>query len=122
MDTNQDPIAQLLEVLDNALTAALREVRRARAAGPLPASADRKPAENKSKSQTTQCLDILFEAGGPLHAAALVEALGRRGVKANRDSLVSALSKRVAPSGPFIRTAGNTFGLAARDKPVSEVQ
>ena len=52
-----------------------------------------------------------------MHAAALVAALEKRKIRTSRDSIVSALSKRLAPRGPFIRTAGNTFGLAGRDIP-----
>jgi hypothetical protein len=61
------------------------------------------------------CKDVLIDAGRPLHVTALVEALAARGVDAHRDSLVSALTKRRAPRGPFVRTAPNTFGLAGRD-------
>lgn len=50
-----------------------------------------------------------------MHATVLVAGLAKRGIHASRDSLVSALSKRLSPRGPFVRTAGNTFGLAGRD-------
>jgi hypothetical protein len=36
-------------------------------------------------------------------------------VKSNRESLVSAITKRRHPNGPFVRTAPNTFALARRD-------
>ena len=119
MSEKPDTASQLLEVIDNILTASLREVRRARAAGPVPAT--RRRASDKSKSNTELCLDVLIEAGRPAHVSLLVEALERRGVRTSRDSLVSALSKRLAPRGPFLRTAGNTFGLAGRDQPSTEV-
>ncbi len=122
MDTHSELIARMLEVIDNALTAALREVRRARASAPVVETKRRTRALIKRTSQTGLCLDLLYEAGRPLHVSALIEGLAARGVKANRDSLVSALSKRIAPRGPFIRTAGNTYGLVTRDTPVSEVR
>jgi len=50
-----------------------------------------------------------------MHTSALIAALERRGVQANRESLASALTKRLSPRGPFVRTGGNTFGLAGRD-------
>lgn len=107
----------VLQVIDNVLSAALREVRRARARGPAPSPRTR---ASKSTSNVNVCQDILTQAGRPLHISALLEALERRGVRTTRDSLVSALSKRIAPRGPFVRTAGNTFGLAGRD--AAEVQ
>jgi hypothetical protein len=109
----------LLEVIDSALTAALREVRRARAKAPVDL-----PLSRSTKSQRTSnvnlCMDILGDAGRPLHVSSLLDALTKLGVKTSRDALVSALSKRLAPNGPFIRTEPNTFGLARRDRPSEE--
>lgn len=106
----------ILEVIDRALAAALREVRRARALSP--GALERVRATGgKRISQTNTCEDILKSEDRPMHATALVAALAQRGVHASRDSLVSALSKRLAPRGPFVRTAANTFGLAGRDSP-----
>ena len=104
----------MLVVIDRALSAALREVRRARAQAPSALSAPRTPA-GKRLSQTTLCLDILKKEGRAMHTSALIAALERRGVQANRESLASALTKRLSPRGPFVRTGGNTFGLAGRD-------
>lgn len=114
MEHSQDSSAAILAVIDNMLSAALREVRRARALGPVPVEPKRD--RDKSRSNTERCLDVLVKVARPLHVTALVDALGRDGVKTSRDSLVSALSKRLAPHGPFVRTAANTFGLAGRDK------
>jgi len=50
-----------------------------------------------------------------MHITALLAALESRAVKTTRESLVSAISKKLAPSGPFVRTARNTFGVAGRD-------
>ena len=107
----------ILEVIELALSAALREVRKARALVP---GAARTRAAIKSTSQTATCEDVLKSAGRPMHALALVEALEQRGVRTTRDTLVSALSKRLSPQGPFLRTGPNTFGLAGRDTPADE--
>lgn len=115
MEKHSDSSAKLLEVLDNMLSAALREVRRARALEPAPSAKKRR--QRKSTSNTEACLDVLIQAARPLHVSTLVEALAKRGIQTSRDSLVSALTKRLAPQGPFLRTAANTFGLAGRDKP-----
>jgi hypothetical protein len=66
-------------------------------------------------SQTKAVEDILKSEGRPLHISALLGALEAAGLRANRESLVSAITKKLAPLGPFIRTARNTFGLAGRD-------
>lgn len=101
----------VLEVIDSVLSAALREVRRARARGPIPAN---EPEPRGAKTSNVQrCQDVLANAGRPLHVNALLDALAKQGVTTSRDALVSALAKRLAPKGPFARTAPNTFGLAA---------
>lgn len=104
----------ILEVIDSALTAALREVRRARARGPLMAGPQGRMRDGTSN--ISRCLDVLTEAGRPLHVSALLDALTALGISTSRDALASALAKRLAPHGPFIRTAPNTFGLATRDQ------
>lgn len=114
MPTSSDQ--NLLTVLDNVLSAALKEVRKARALTQPPPTAD--SAAKKSSSRTAACRTVLLRSGGPLHVHALVAALAAEGISANRDSLVSALTKQLSPLGPFVRTAGNTFGLAGRDAPV----
>ncbi len=106
----------MLEIIDRVLSAALREVRNARARLPLP-----QPLEGIGKvggvrkSQTALCAEVLMEAGRPLHVGLLLGALEARGVQSTRESLVSALSKQLAPRGGFVRTGPNTFGLAGRD-------
>jgi hypothetical protein len=54
--------------------------------------------------------DILSEAKTPLHASVLLERIEKRfGARIDSESLVSALSKRVARKDRFARTAPNTF-------------
>ena len=111
--TPTPPPIDVLEMLDSVLSAALKEVRKARSLSVPPPT---QPTVEKSLSQPRLCREVLDAVGRPLHVSALVLALRERGVSANRDSLVSALSKRLAPAGPFVRTAPNTFGLASRDR------
>jgi hypothetical protein len=40
--------------------------------------------------------------------------LEQRGLSATRDSLVSALTKVIAPAGPVVRVAPNTFTVKGR--------
>lgn len=110
----------VLEVMDRVLSAALREVRNVRARQPVPElvqePAPEAPASHSlRKSQTLLCIDILKEAGRPLHVGALLAALEARSVRTTRETLVSAISKKLKPLGAFVRTGPNTFGLAGRD-------
>lgn len=115
MDRNHEEV-DLLEVLDRVLSAALREVRGARARRPVVTRTVAVPAETKvRKSQTRSCVEILEEAKRPLHITALLGALEARGVRTTRETLGSAIGKKIAPAGPFVRTGPNTFGLAKRD-------
>jgi hypothetical protein len=107
----------ILEVMDRVLSAALREVRTARARAPadVPPVAPSNAEIPARKSQTQMCIYILTETGRPLHVTALLDALHAHGVTTTRESLVSAISKKIHPLGRFVRTGPNTFGLAGRD-------
>jgi hypothetical protein len=58
--------------------------------------------------------EVLRQAKTPLHVDDLIVALAPTyGVQPARDSLVSALSKKVAAGDRFEKPAPNTFGLRA---------
>jgi hypothetical protein len=62
--------------------------------------------------------DLLASSGRPLHITALIERIATKfGVSVDRESLVSALSKRVKRKDRFSRTDKNTFALLASDSP-----
>ena len=111
----KNPDIDILEVMDRALAAALREVRNARARLPLPEPPESEIPTTARKSQTSMCIYILKDAGRPMHIGALLAALEALDVRTTRETLVSAISKKLVPLGPFIRTGPNTFGLAGRD-------
>jgi hypothetical protein len=115
METTKKPASDILEVFEHVLSAALREVKRARELGP-PAGVElaERSSRYRRRSVLRVCEDILGEAPGPLHVTRLLAELAERGVASNRESLVSAITKRRHPNGPFVRTAPNTFGLARR--------
>lgn len=74
--------------------------------------------KNKRMSQVDMTLDILKEANYPLHISELIDRIRSRfGVSLDRESLVSALSKRVLRNDRFVRTAKNTFGLTEWELP-----
>lgn len=85
-----------------------------RALKKLRGSREEKPRE-KSMSQLGIVFNILTGAGRPLHVSEII-AEGEKafGVKLERESLVSALSKKVMKGDRFIRTGKNTFALKGR--------
>jgi len=67
---------------------------------------------HKSRPQLGMAMDILTKAGRPLHVSEIIaEAEKDFGVKLERESLVSALSKKVMRGDRFVRTGKNTFAL-----------
>ena len=104
-DDLQDSI---LSIVEASLDAQLRAIRRLRR-GP-PASV-RKP-RRASLSQVDMAYDILKKARAPLHISEiLVRIHSAFHVSVDRESLVSSLTKKVARSDRFLRTAKNTFAL-----------
>jgi hypothetical protein len=104
---------EILAAFEIALEAQLRAIRRLR--GRQPSSVRRGP---KGLSNIDMSLAVLRQAKVPLHVDDLIVALARTyGVQPARDSLVSALSKKVAAGDRFEKTAPNTFGLRADAAP-----
>jgi hypothetical protein len=107
MDMQKEEIKDVfLEAMAASLDAQLRAVRRLRGRG--------QPQEPpiKRKSQIQLVYDILLEAGRPLHVTVIIKRVDKlHGVRLDRESIVSALSKKVARKERFVRTDRNTFGL-----------
>jgi hypothetical protein len=100
----KDVMATILDVYETSLKAQLRAVRRMRGG--------ESPPERTSKgmSQTDMAYDILLKAGHPLHINQIIErAQSLHGARLDRESLASAISKRVARADRFVRTQPNTF-------------
>lgn len=98
----------ILSIFESSLDAQLRAVRRLRQA---PAQAP--PGRGrKGMSQVDMAYDILKRARSPLHVAQLIERIEHSfGLRVDRESLVSALSKKVARRDRFSRPDKNTFAL-----------
>lgn len=97
----------VLSAFEASLDAQLRAVRRLRKGEPAG-----KAARTKSLSQVDMAQDILRKARAPLHISALLERIHAAfGVRVDRESLVSSLTKKVARGDCFLRTAKNTFAL-----------
>lgn len=101
----------VLEAIEASLDAQLRAVRRLRAGKPEAPAARSK----KGRSQVDLAEDILRRAGKELHVSEILERVARtHQVQIDRESLVSALSKKVDRGDRFERTAPNVFGLRGR--------
>lgn len=109
----------IFDAVEECLDAQLRAVRRLRGAGadrPKTPSPGRKELK-RSRSQVDMAYDILKEALQPLHISELLGRISSRfGVQVDRESLVSALSKRVARADRFVRTDKNTFALLRENR------
>ncbi len=118
---NENVRSAVLEVLEASLTAQLKAVRILRTKKQTikkRAGKTGSPEGFTGMSHTDMTYDTLAEASGPLHVSDIIARIRRRfGVRVDRESLVSALSKRVARQDRFVRTGKNTFGLivASRD-------
>jgi hypothetical protein len=65
-------------------------------------------------SQVDMAFAVLRRTKSPLHVDELIVAVAQSyGVQPARDSLVSALTKKVVAGDRFEKTAPNTFGLRA---------
>lgn len=78
-----------------------------------PGGRERKASQRKS--QIGMITDILSSAGTPLHVSEIIrQAREQYGVDLDRESVVSALTKKVKKGALFVRTGPNTFGLKGR--------
>lgn len=73
-------------------------------------------AKKERTSQMDMVYNVLRDAKTPMHVDdILVEIEKRFGIKADKDSLVSALTKRIMRQDRFTKTAPNTFSLITQD-------
>lgn len=111
-----DPIREaILSTVEACLDAQLRAVRKLRTTPSTDSSMVAPSSEGKTKkgrSHLDMAFDILKEADHPLHISELLERINARFAQhLDRESLVSALTKRVMRADRFVRTQKNTFGL-----------
>lgn len=103
----------LLDILETSLKAQLRAVRSLRS-GPAPPSPPQ-PGERRSNMAIVE--DLLKEARHPLHVTQIIDlARARFNRSLSRESLVSALTKKVQEGRTFRRVAPNTFDLLSREE------
>jgi len=63
-------------------------------------------------SQIDMVYNILLAAGRPMHISEIMALVSKRhGVTLDRESIVSAITKRVARKDRFVRTGPNMFAV-----------
>jgi len=98
----------ILNTIEASLEAQLRAVRRLKAG-----EKDVKPrSSRKGMSQVDMAYDILIKTGTPLHVSEIITRIKQvHGRKVDRESLASALIKKVHRRNRFVRSDKNVFGL-----------
>jgi hypothetical protein len=103
--------SDLVDALEIMLEGQLRAVRSLRA-GPKP----RRRRADGCKSKIQVVIDILSASGEPLHVnEIIVRARRDHGVELKRESIVSALTKKVIDGKTFRRTGRNVFALIGKE-------
>lgn len=100
----------LLDILEAVSEAQLRTIRKLRGTKTSSAIDEQSPAKRMSHIDMVHY--ILSSARRPLHIAEILQAISKQfGLDLDRESVVSALAKRVARKDRFVRTAPNTYAL-----------
>ena len=102
-----------LSFYESIFSAQLRTVRQLKS--PKPKRTKRR--EDKSMSNMGMAIDILRRAQRPLHVSEIIaQVKAKHGVALDRESLVSALVKKVHRRQGLSRTAPNTFQVEIEGK------
>jgi len=104
----RDDLIDILEAVSKAQLRTLRRLRRT----PPQKIAPSGVSSTRRMSHIQMTYDILRSASRPLHVSEILAlAAQRHGVTLDRESIVSALAKRVARKDRFVRTGPNTFSV-----------
>jgi hypothetical protein len=99
-----------LSFCENLFSAQLRAVRQLKS----PKLKKPKGIQRKSMSNMGMVIDILRQAKNPLHVSEIIaQVKTKHGVILDRESLVSALVKKMHRNQGLSRTAPNTFKITA---------
>jgi len=99
----------LIDIFEAVSKAQLKTLRRLRGS-PRQKVSTAGTKTTKSMSQIDMACDILRDAGRPMHISEIMALVAKRhGVTLDRESIVSAITKRVARKDRFIRTGPNVF-------------
>ncbi len=102
---------EFLSFFESILSAQLRVVRQFK----NPKSGKTKLNQGQGMSNIYMAIDILQKAKQPLHISEIINQVkAKHGVTLDRESLVSALVKKVHQNQGLIRTAPNTFQVSSK--------
>ena len=109
MPTNlRDELIDILEAISKAQLKTLHRLRRSPLHEVRPVGAKTR----KSMSQIDMAYDILRGGGRPMHISEIMALVSKRySVRLDRESIVSAITKRVARKDRFVRTGPNQFSV-----------
>jgi hypothetical protein len=100
-----------IDILESVTKAQLKTLRRLRRS-PLHESSASEAKTLRSMSQIDMVYDILRSAGRSMHISEIMTLVTKRyGVTLDRESIVSAITKRVARKDRFMRTGPNQFSV-----------
>ena len=101
-----DPFDKFIEFQKELLQSQLKTIRRYQQQSPQ----YKKQPKRTSKLDIVE--DILLSAGQPLHIAKIIQvAKNDYNITLTRDSIVSAIVKKIHAGERFVRVAPNTFAL-----------
>ncbi len=101
----------LLNLYESLLSAQLRTVRQLKNRKSIKG----KPKRREGMSNMDRAMDILLQARKPLHISEILDQVkAKHRVGLDRESLVSALVKKVHRNQGLTRTAPNTFSATPR--------
>ena len=102
---------EFLSFFESILSAQLRVVRQLK----NPRSGNTKPKKGQGMSNINMAIDILQRARQPLHVSEIINQVkAKHSVTLDRESLVSALVKKVHHNQGLVRTAPNTFQVSGK--------
>lgn len=103
---------ELLNFFESLLRAQLNVVRQLRKT----TGVEQELIEKKRRSQISIVYDILVSVQQPMHIDDIIAQAQRRfEIQLDKESIVSALTKRVKRQDRFIKTAPNTFALLGKN-------
>ena len=101
----------ILDVYEESLAAQLKAVRR------LQDRPSAEPPSEKSMSQLDMVYDILIKSGKELHITEILSRIQSvYGIQLDRESIVSALTKKVHRQDRFVRSGKNIFSIRQEGK------
>lgn len=104
---------EILTLYEHLLRAQLNVVKQLRRA----AGYDEEKPKHRGVSQVKMAYDILCSSNHPMHVDSIIDAIEKEfQTKLDKESLVSALSKRVKRHDRFTKPAPNTFYLIDQDE------